>query len=42
MLAYLDSLPIVHHARAAGLHGEAIRGYVEAVERLDGPLALLG
>jgi len=39
-LRVLDALPIVRRARAAGLHGPALRGYVQAVARLDGPAAL--
>lgn len=39
-LAEFDALPIVRRARAAGLHGAALRAYVAAVEVLDGPLAI--
>ncbi len=39
-MAAFDALPIVRRARAAGLRGAALRAYVAAVERLDGPLAL--
>lgn len=39
-LRVLDALPIVRRARAAGLHGPALRAYVQAVARLDGPASL--
>jgi hypothetical protein len=39
-IAEFEALPIVCRARAAGLHGAALRAYVSAVERLDGPSAL--
>lgn len=40
-VAAFEALPIVRHARAAGLHGARLRAYVAAVEMLDGPAALL-
>jgi hypothetical protein len=39
-LVRLEALPIVRRARAAGLHGAALRAYVSAVAALDGPEAL--
>lgn len=39
-LAEFDALPIVRRARAAGLHGAALRAYVAAVQVLDGRSAL--
>lgn len=39
-LRILDTLPIVRRARSAGLHGPALRAYVQAVARLDGPAFL--
>jgi hypothetical protein len=40
-LAAFEALPIVRRARAAGLHGAALRAYIAAVEMLDGPAAFL-
>lgn len=39
-ISQLDALPIARRARAAGLHGAALRAYIAAVEALDGPAAL--
>jgi hypothetical protein len=39
-VARCDAHPFARAARDAGLHGHLLRGYLEAVERLDGPLAL--
>lgn len=41
VVARLDALPIARRARAAGLHGAALRAYVGAVAAVDGPAALL-
>lgn len=41
VIAQLDLLPIAHRARAAGLHGAALRAYVTAVAAVDGPAALM-
>jgi hypothetical protein len=35
-VARCDAHPLAPRARAAGLHGWALRGYIGALERLDG------
>jgi hypothetical protein len=40
VISQLDALPIALRARAAGLHGAALRAYIAAVEALDGAAAL--
>jgi hypothetical protein len=41
VISQLEALPITRRARAAGLHGAALRAYIAAVEALDGLAALM-